>query len=396
MKVLHVITALNFGGAENMLAKLIEQGGADDHEVLSLLPPGPAAARITACGVNVHTLGMQRGLAGPMAVIRLRRIIKAIAPDLIHGWMYHGNLAASLARKLSVRSLPLVWNIRHSIPDLAMESWQTRQLLKVSARISRGPEAIIYNAHVSREQHEAIGYSAERASVLPNGFDIQRFAPNPDARDAARCAIGFSDNSFRVACVARYHPMKDQARLIAAVSEIRSRDCDIELLLVGHGFETPPVEIQTLIESEPAGVVLTCGARSDVAEWLPGIDVLVVPSAWGEGFPNVIGEALSCGVPVVATDVGDSARIVSENGIIIPPKDTGALSEALLTMARLPASERAAMGKAGRRRIVSDYALDKIAARYEALHSGCISNWRQRTLGTATGHRNNLRSVFPD
>ncbi len=378
MKVLHVITGLNVGGAENMLAKLIEQGGADEPEVLSLLPPGPIAERITACGVKVHTLGMKRGLVGPAALLRLARMVEAIAPDLIHGWMYHGNLAASFARRRSRRRVPLVWNIRHSIPDLAMESRQTRILLKLSARISRGPEAIVYNAHVSRAQHEAIGYSAERGMVIPNGFDTTRFSADPAAREAARALFGFADGVFRVACIARMHPMKDHARLVEAVAGARMRGCDIHLVLVGHGLEEPPVELRQLIENQlPADRVTTCGARFDVADWLPGIDLLAVPSAWGEAFPNVIGEALACEVPVVATDVGDSARIVGEQGLIVPPKDTRALTEAILASAARPAAEREAMGRAGRMRVVADYALARIGSRYSDMHAACLDQMRR-------------------
>ncbi|MFK4005290.1 glycosyltransferase [Qipengyuania sp. NPDC077563] len=393
MKILHIITALNFGGAENMLAKLMEQGGADDHEVLSLLPPGPAASRIAACGIRVHSLGMRRGMAGPWSILRLRQLVEDIAPDLIHGWMYHGNLAASFARRFCTRSLPLVWNIRHSIPDLAMESWQTRQLLKVSAWISNGPQAIIYNAYASREQHEALGYSSRDGLVLPNGFDTERFAPDPDARKLAEALFGFSDRTFRIACVARFHPMKDQMRLLSAVSDARAKGADIQLLLVGHGFENPPPEIAAPIADHMSpDSVLMCGARSDVADWLPGIDLLVLPSAWGEGFPNVLGEALACGVPVVATDVGDSARIVGHHGLVVPRKDTGALTQALLAMAALPACERAAMGRAGRKRIVSDYAIGSVAAHYNTLHAACLEDWqRSKRTGPVTGRLSNFR-----
>lgn len=378
MKVLHVITALNFGGAENMLAKLIEQGGTDEPEVLSLLHPGPAADRIRATGTVIHTLGMQRGIGGPGAMVRLSRLVASIGPELIHGWMYHGSLAASFARYRLGRRVPLVWNIRHSIPDLTMESRRTRMFLKLSARISPGPEAIVYNAHVSRGQHEAIGYSAERGAVIPNGFDTARFSRNLAARDAAGAMFGFAEGSLRVACIARLHPMKDQARLVEAVTAARERGCDIHLVLVGQGLAQPPAKLKRLIEGKlPANRVTTCGARFDVADWLPGIDLLAVPSAWGEAFPNVIGEALACGVPVVATDVGDSARIVGENGLIVPPNDTGAMTEALLAMAARSAPERAAMGSAGRDRIVNDYALEKIAGHYEELHAACLERMRR-------------------
>ena len=377
MKVLHIITGLNVGGAENMLAKLIEQGGPDEPEVLSLLPPGPLAERITACEVKVHTLGMRRGLVGPGAMLRLPRIVEAIGPDLIHGWMYHGNLAASFARNRLRRRLPLVWNIRHSMPELAMESRQTRFLLKLSARISRGPETIVYNAHVSRKQHEAVGYSPTRGVVIPNGFDTGRFTPNPAARDTAQALFGFAEGAFRVACVARLHPMKDQARLVEAVAAARERGCDIHLVLVGHGLEEPPAELKRLIGDKlPDDRIATCGARFDVAEWLGGIDLLAVPSAWGEAFPNVIGEALACGVPVVATDVGDSARIVGEQGLIVPPKDTRALTEALLASAARPEELRRAIGRAGRARVVQDYSLAKIGAQYAEMHATCRDRMR--------------------
>ncbi|MGB3797864.1 MAG: glycosyltransferase [Alteraurantiacibacter sp.] len=378
MKVLHVITGLNVGGAENMLAKLIEQGGTDTPEVLSLLPPGPIAERITACGVKVHSLDMRRGFAGPAAILRLARMAQAIAPDLIHGWMYHGNLAASFARRRMQRKVPLVWNIRHSIPDLAMESRQTRILLKLSARISRGPEAIVYNAHVSRAQHEAIGYSRTRGIVIPNGFDTARFTASPQAHAAGKTAFKFDDGAFRIACIARLHPMKDHARLVEAVAAARQRGCDIHLVMVGHGLEEPHTDLQQLIESRlPGNRISTCGARFDVADWLGGMDLLAVPSAWGEAFPNVIGEALACEVPVVATDVGDSARIVAEHGLIIPPNDTRAMTEAILAMAARPAAERKEMGRAGRDRVVQDFALEKIGARYSEMHAESLSMLQQ-------------------
>jgi len=378
MKVLHVITGLNVGGAENMLAKLIEHGGEDEPVVLSLLPPGPIAKRITACGVPIHTLGMRRGLAGPGVMIRLPRIVHSLAPDLIHGWMYHGNLAASFARYRLGRRIPLVWNIRHSLPDLALESRQMRMLVKLSARLSRGPDAIIYNAHVSCGQHEAIGYRPEYGVVIPNGFDTARFAPNPGARNTARAAFGFSEGVLRVACVARLHPMKDQARLVEAVAAARAQGCDIHLVLVGHGLEEPAGDLKRLIEANlPADRITTTGARFDVADWLPGMDLLAVPSAWGEAFPNVIGEALASGVPVIATDVGDSARIVGKEGLIVPPMNSAALSEGLLALAARSAAEREAMGKAGRDRVVKDYAMAKIGTRYSDMHAACLEKFAQ-------------------
>ena len=214
--------------------------------------------------------------------------------------------------------------------------------------------------------------------VIPNGFDTTRFSADPAAREAARALFGFADGVFRVACIARMHPMKDHARLVEAVAGARMRGCDIHLVLVGHGLEEPPVELRQLIENQlPADRVTTCGARFDVADWLPGIDLLAVPSAWGEAFPNVIGEALACEVPVVATDVGDSARIVGEQGLIVPPKDTRALTEAILASAARTAAEREAMGRAGRMRVVADYALARIGSRYSDMHAACLDQMQR-------------------
>ena len=394
MKVLHVITGLNVGGAENMLAKLIEQGGADQPEVLSLLPPGPIAERITARGVPVHSLGMRRGMVGPKAMLHVRRLVDRIRPDLIHGWMYHGNLVASYARFGLGRRVPLVWNVRHSIPDLAKESFKTRAILRLGATISAGPEAIVYNAHVSRSQHQAVGYSSGRSVVIANGFDTARFAPNPSARDAARATFGFAPDVLRVACVARLHPMKDHARLVRAIGRVRNAGCEVHLVMVGHGLADPPRDLQQAIEANiPSDRITVCGARLDVADWLPGMDLLVVPSAWGEAFPNVIGEALACGVPVVATDVGDSARIVGAQGIVVPPNDTAALAQAILAFAARPAAERAAMGRAGRERVVRDYALEKIGAVYEELHASCLDMalYDARSGETAIAPHHNAR-----
>ena len=381
VRVLHVITGLNVGGAENMLAKLLEgaAAGAERGSVVSLLEPGPIADRIRACGVRIDSLNMRRGMPGLSGILALSRIVRETAPDVIHGWMYHGNLAASLASKLAKpgvlarQGIPLVWNVRHSLADTRRETWKTRALLRVSAPLSRQPAAIIYNSQVALEQHQAIGFSSQRSLVLPNGFDCAKYQPDPMARERLCSEFGIEPETLIVGIVARLHPMKDHAGLIDAVALARAKGVDVHLLMIGDGLASPPDKMAAQLARQlPANRISHCGARSDVALLMPGLDILAVSSAWGEAFPNVIGEALACGVPVVATDVGDSAVVVGRGGLVVPPCSPGDLASSILQLGELGREGRRYMGIAGRRHIVENYSLGAICEQYRVMHQSIL------------------------
>lgn len=383
MIVLHIITAMNVGGAETMLCKYLENSSANgtEHVVLSLMEPGPKAEGLKAVGIRVYTLGMKSWVPGPVAALRLVRSIKSIRPDLFHGWMYHGNLAASFAHFVSGRNLPLVWNVRHSLADPKRESWRTRILLKLSAAISRRPSAIIYNSGVATVQHREVGYSPENEVVLPNGFDFDQFRPNSEARKRLNLEYAIDPDAVLVGKVARLHPMKDHSMLVEAVALARTQGHDLHLLMVGEGLAMPPEHLlQQIDRLLPPDRVTVIGARADVADLLPGLDILALSSSWGEGFPNVIGEALACGVPVVATDVGDSASIVADSGVVVLPGDTEAFASALAEMAQLGPEGRKSLGLAGRTRAKANYGLKEISLRYDKLHHDLVG--RSNRLGT--------------
>ena len=368
MKILHVITGLNVGGAETMLAKLLKHG-IGDAEVLSLLTPGAVAPRIEQAGVTIHSAEMRRSLPSLRSVHRVLAAARAAAPQIVQGWMHHGNLAASLAA-LAVRPRPhVVWNIRHSLSDIGHEKPLSRAVLRVGRTMSRTPAAIIYNSSVAARQFEAFGYDATRTIVIPNGFDCRRFRPRDGAGPALRSQFGIAAEPIVVAMVARLHPMKDAANLIEAVRRARAMGHDLHLLMAGNGTDMlEPALASQLRSSLPEDRVTLAGERYDVADWLPGVDIVALPSAWGEGFPNILGEAMACGVPCVATDIGDSAAILGECGEAVPPRDPAALAAAIARLASLGREGRGALGAAGRVRVVSNYSLDNIAGQYSALY----------------------------
>jgi len=375
MIVLHIITAINVGGAETMLCKYLENNSAEGtkHVVLSLMKPGAKAARIKALGIPVYTLGMKHWLPGPVEALRLVRLVNIIRPDLLHGWMYHGNLAASFAQAALASNLPLVWNVRHSLADPKRENWRTRMLLKFSAAISGRPSAIVYNSAVAAVQHQNVGYAPDNGLVLPNGFDFDLFRPNGEARKRLDLEFGIDPDVVLVGKIARLHPMKNHGMLVEAVALARAHGHDFHLLMIGEGLATPPQEIQDQIARLlPSNRVTVCGERSDVADLLPGLDILAVSSAWGEGFPNVIGEALACQVPIVATDVGDSASIVADSGVVVPPGDAEAFAVALAEIASLGPEGRRSLGSAGRNRGKENYGLKEISKRYDDLHHDLV------------------------
>jgi glycosyltransferase involved in cell wall biosynthesis len=388
MSILHIITGLNVGGAEAMLAKLLEHGAADDPlspRVLSLMTPGRMAQRIDARGIPIETLAMQQGRPSLGGLLQLRRTIRAAPPALVQGWMHHGNLAASLASRFAPVRLPVVWNVRHSLSDIHLEKPLSRAVLRTGRMVSDTARAIIYNSEVAAEQYRRFGFSPERAVVIPNGFDCDTFRPRADAGRMLRQRYGIDPQPILVAMVARQHPMKDTANLVEAVGLARAAGHDLHLLLVGTGTDAPPAALATqLARTLPPGRLTLAGERADVADWLSGVDIVALPSAWGEAFPNILGEAMASGVPCVATDVGDSARIIGSHGCIVPPRDPAALAGAIGWLAGLGAIQRRAIGAAARESIIARYEIDRIVARYAALYGSILGGHGEAAADAAS------------
>jgi glycosyltransferase involved in cell wall biosynthesis len=374
VEVLHVITGVSMGGAEMMLFRLLARGDRSRFSptVLSLLAPGAVGARISAMDIPLLSLGMRQERPLSPAMLRLIPIARSLRPSLLQGWMYHGNLAASACALLSGRRLPVIWNVRHSMHDMAHENLLTRGFIRLAAALSSSTGAIIYNSRLSASQHEALGYAAEKTVVIPNGFDCQLFRPRPEMAQRLRHAANIDPGRVLIGMIARHHPQKDPGNLIKATALLAERGIDVHVMIVGPGFDADNIEVMAAIAN--AGVAdrfSLLGERHDIPDIVAGLDVATLPSAWGEGFPNVLGEAMACGVPCVTTDIGDSAWIVGRTGFVVPPRDPEALADALGRVVALGPEGRRQLGAAARARVLEHFEVDDIVGRYQALYESC-------------------------
>jgi glycosyltransferase involved in cell wall biosynthesis len=363
VRVLHIITGLETGGAEASLYKLIEHfpGPGVDHFVCSLKGAGTYGPRLEALGIPVHALG-----GTPRSLFRgLMPLARHIKPNLIQGWMYHGNLAATLCGQFAVGRVPVLWNIRQSLIHLRHEKYGTAMAIRLGALLSNRPAKIIYNSYTAQSHHSALGFAAHTSLVIDNGYDTELFKPDAQARRTVRGEIGIDEGVPLIACIGRVHPMKDQRNFLLAAQRVKVATPDVAFLLMGR--DTDSAEVTDLVrELGLSAYVRLLGERSDVHRIMAALDLLVLPS-WAEAFPNVVGEAMACGVPSVVTDVGDAARIVSDTGIVVPPRDSDALASAILALLERP--DRKRLGLRARERIIREYSLMAMVRKYSHVYS---------------------------
>lgn len=372
IRVAHVIPDLAIGGAETALVRLLEDLDRTRFAslVITLRDGGALVERARRAGAGVVSLGMRARLPSPLTLLRLRAALRSFAPDVVQGWMYHGNLAAWTGVRLLRPRPALAWNVRQSLASLDRERGFTRLVIRANQRLSSAADAIVNNSRSSAAQHAALGFDPRRVEVIPNGFDAQRFRPDAEARAALRMRLGIPPDALVAGMVARFDPVKRHDLFLDAVARARGDGLDVHTLLVGSAVAPASGLLAGLIARAGLdGRTHVLGEVDDVARVLPALDVLVSASGWAEGFPNAVGEALACGVPCVVTDTGDCAAIVGDAGVVVPPGDGAALARALLGLLRLPAHERTAMGERGRVRISTDYTLAACTARYAALYA---------------------------
>ena len=334
MKIVHVITGLGAGGAEGVLTRLVENDSfSNTHIVVSLKTGGKYKENLIRKNVNVLELGIRSPFDMLRAVCLFLKILKEQKPDIIQSWLYHADLFVSLSRLFN-RQGTVIWNIRNGTLDRRNSNIMTQIFLRILVVFSRFvPTHIISCSEEAALVHRRMGYPESKIEIIPNGIDMSVF-------NVARCdKLADTDFGYRlseigkvckIGMVARFDPQKDHANLFSAINLIPSSYDNWHLILAGSGMVESNEKLARLIDD--AGLsdkVTLLGPVIDIPQLMRFLDVHVLSSSYGEGFPNVLLEAMASGTPCIATDVGDASLIVGDNGWIVPRKNAKALSSAI-------------------------------------------------------------------
>ena len=370
LRVLHIIPDLCVAGAEMKLYELLAATRRDRFapRVISLRDRGDLRRQIEALGIPVYSLGIRGSLPGPTSVKRLIQIVRELRPEVIHGWMYHGSLAAQFASAFAHEQPAVLWSVHQSLYSFAYEKWLTALVIRLNALLSWAPRRIVYVSKTSASQHEAIGYNQQRSLVFYPGFDTDKFAPSEEARLSLRRELGLEENAVLIGLIGRYHPVKDHANFLRAAESLSRSHALVRFVMCGKGVDQSNGSLRALVRDlrlEDRTHLL--GERADIERIMAALDV-AVSSSRSEGFPSVIGEAMSAGVPCIATAVSDLPEIVGATGRVVPARNSAALAEGIVELLSLGRAGRQALGAAARARMIERYSVESSIAQYEALY----------------------------
>lgn len=364
-RVTHLITGLGKGGAETMLYQVLKYRTDREisYQVVSLGGGHYYEGPIRELGIPVTELNFRT-----RPVSRFLRLVKLLrGTDTLCCWMYHANFVGYLAGRLS--KVPrIVWNIRHSSLNSALNKKRTLFLNRICAHWSRRVAAIAYNGEQARLAHEAVGYAPEKGCVLSNGCDCEEYVPDSTARGALCQELGISPEMRIILSVTRYTPIKDVPTFIRAFGKLRRRGA-AAAVLCGVGVEPQNRELAALCGEAGLEIgwdVFLLGLRHDVPRLLAACDLYILHSA-GEAFPNALVQAMSCGCLCAATDVGDARQILADDGCILPPGDADALAEKMEALLALETTAAELRRGRNRERACELFDIRQVVKTYEAL-----------------------------
>ena len=291
-------------------------------------------------------------------------ITRQYEPDVIQGWMYHGNLMAILIKLIATNNPLISWNIRHSLYKLRYEKFIMRVIILFNSILSFIPDLILYNSWQSKKQHESIGFNNPSSHVIPNGikdsFNLDIIKSNLRIRRERN----ISNSDIVIGHVARFHPMKDHATFIKAAIRICIEFQNTSFLFCGRNVSLSNAKIKSLIPKKFLNRFIFEGESDIVPEIMSSFDIFCVSSAWGEGFSNVLGEAMAIGIPCVVSDVGDSALIVDDSGIVVKPRSVDSFYEGLKTFILTGKKNRHYLGVKASEIIKSRYTIPIMVINY--------------------------------
>ena len=371
IKILFLTTGLNTGGAEMMLCKLLSRL---DRKVFSpvvlSLKPGILMKRIEGFDIPVYVLQLKKFHSWKNIIKTLRQI----RPDIIQGWMYHGNLFSYFLKSLFFPRSVLLFGIRHTPSSDKKNKILTRAVISLGAFFSKYTKGIIYASHQSNSYHKTIGYNSSQSITIPNGFDLELFQPGAERRKTLRKLLFLEEEAFIIGCAARYHPIKGYDVFLEAAEILKKKGYEqVHFVCLGHNVDWNNSFF--LIEEKKLDLsrdyLHLLGEKENIQNFIAGFDLFTL-SSYSEGFPNVLGEAMSCAVPCVATNAGDSSFIIGETGRVVPPGNPTELAKAWEYFIQMPPEKRITIGTQARKRIEDNFTIDNVVKKYQDTYKKLI------------------------
>jgi len=365
IKVLFLTLSLNRGGAERQLV-LLAQGlykRGHDVSVAVFNPNGPFEKDLKEYGIPVITLNMRRRWTIINSIMLLIKVLRSQKPDILHSYLGGPNILTILLKVVLPSNTRIVWGIRASNVNLQRYAIVEQLIYHIERLLSGFPDCIIVNSFSGLEHASRKGFPKDKMVVIHNGIDTVRYFIDRSSGRKIRAEWEVTDREILIGLVGRFDPMKGHPTFLKAASLIVQNRKDVRFVCIGDGAELYRCKLLSLSKVLGLeGFMIWAGARDDMPAVYNAINI-IVSSSYGEGFPNVIGEAMSCGVPCVVTDVGDSAYILGNTGgVIVPPQNPNALAAGIL---KILDSDLISLGQKARKRIVENFNLDQLIERTE-------------------------------
>jgi glycosyltransferase involved in cell wall biosynthesis len=374
VRLLFLIRDLWLGGAARQLTELVRGLDKTRFDVTVLTYYDCVFFRQEVeelSGVRVISLG-KRGRWDNLGFLRrLYRAVRRLRPHVIHGYMGVANeLSVLLAKACGARA---VMGVRASNMDFSAYDWAQGLSFRLGGWLSRFADLVIVNSYAGLSHCAREGYSGRRMTVIHNGIDTTRFYPDPEAGARMHAAWGLKDGERCIGTAGRLDPMKDLPCFLQAVAMLARERRGVRFVCVGEGPAAYEAELRALGQRLALGdAVIWAGPCRDMRAFYGALDVFTLTSNSGEGFPNVVGEAMACGVPCAVTDVGDAARVVGDVGLVVPPRDATAMKWAWAALLDRTAADRAALGRRARRRIEGRFSVRELVRRTEQALEGIL------------------------
>ncbi len=328
MRIVHIITSLGDGGAENTLYKICKYDQKNKHFIISLKGPGKYFSLLNKLGVKVYCLHL--GFFSIYKFIFLLKILRNLKPDLIQTWLVHADFIGGIAaRLLGIKSI--IWNVRYSNFKIRKSKVSTIILVKLLSKLSfLIPQLIIIVSIKAKKLYTINGYDKKKLKFIPNGYDLSILKPSKIEKKIFDKKFKIKKRIPILGNIARYDPKKDHSNLLNALAIIRSRKLDFICLLFGSKINRNNIKLTSEIKKlQLSKHVKLLGQSDNITRIMNGLDICVQSSSYGEGFPNVVAESMACGTPCVVTNVGDASFIVNKTGWVVPPNNSIKLAKAI-------------------------------------------------------------------